>query len=208
MNNESILREEYKGYVITVGYDTNAESPQMGDVECLDAFIVYNHRQFYVKARIGSVNLDVSEVSEYFRIKNELKNVGLSETYREELGDELKGYFDYSSEFTVKPLFAYIHSGVSLSLTGGKCQFDESCSGYLFIKKQEEGGEDEEVLAKSVIDMWNDYLGGNVYDYEIHKETTCEHCGHTESEFVSDYGDIYGKPEDAMRMAKEEIDEF
>lgn len=75
----------------------------------------------------------------------------------------------------VFPVYAYIHSGVELSLGKFSCPWDSGMSGIFVIGKDELKHLDgtpysaEEVLeaAESIIETYSDYLDGNVYEYRI-----------------------------------------
>ncbi len=99
----------------------------------------------------------------------------------------LKGYHCFAVD-------AYIHSGVSLSLSGGfngrlpqgHQQFDVSSVGAVLVKKKEFGAggvqfehtrEEAEAIAQSVVEQWNQYLSGDVYCCVVEKlNTNKEQC--------------------------------
>ena len=164
----------YKGHDIEVHYDNDAESPGKWDNE--DCFIVYNHKQFNVK-RDG---FNPEAIYEH-----------ITETKR----NFYDGYYVFS-------LYAYIHSGVSLSVSNNSypftCGFDTSMAGFVLVKRQKGWSYNKKKAferAKSLVDTWNLYLGGEVYGYDS------EHGG-----CWGFYGDE-GK-EGMISQAKEEIDEF
>ena len=71
-------------------------------------------------------------------------------------------------DFTVFPLFAYVHSGVSLSL--GKqypfdCPWDSGQIGFVLVK--DDSVPDVEKAAQFKVEEWNQYLSGDVYGYVI-----------------------------------------
>jgi len=133
----------YKGYDIQVLYDTNAESPDAwGNDDC---FLVYDHRDFNVKVD-GFEPLDIfHKFSEGFK------------TY--------KGYWIF-------PVSAYIHGGVSLSLSKTEYpftdKFDVSFKGFVLVQKQAKWTwkkEQATIVAEALIEQWNLYLSGQVYGY-------------------------------------------
>jgi hypothetical protein len=88
---------------------------------------------------------------------------------------------DTRKEFHVFPVRAYIHSGVSLSLSGEgypfNCQWDSAWIGCVFITRKEGvfgEGLDPKKIAQGLIDLWNQYLSGQVYGYKIYE--TCPIC--------------------------------
>jgi hypothetical protein len=71
----------------------------------------------------------------------------------------------------VFPVFAYIHSGVSLSLGRTtypfSCGWDTSMKGFMLIKQQKGTYHRESArkMAEGLIETWNMYLSGDVYGY-------------------------------------------
>lgn len=167
--NDLIKKIQHKGYEIELFYDSDADSPDVWGNE--DNFIVYDHRDFTVK-RDG---FDPSDIFETMQKGKKL----------------FEGFFFF-------PVYAYIHSGISLSLgrTGvHSCPWDTSFKGFALIKKGKGSGTAEKAreIAQAIIDDWNDYLSGNIYGYR--------------SEFGSCWG-YYGDEgrDQAIEEAKGEID--
>lgn len=133
--------EEYKGRTIEIVYDEFAESPDYWGNE--DYFIVYDHRDFTVERK----GFDPETIFEH-----------IAETKRM----FYEGYW-------VFPLYAYIHSGVSLSLGQGTDRWDTSYRGFVLVKRQKGWSYTRtraEKIAQSIKDEWNEYLGGEVYGYD------------------------------------------
>ena len=134
---------EYKGYEITTYYDENGESPNYwGDSEI---FLVYDHRQFYVE-RKGFAPDDIFEC---------FKN-----------GAKL--YYG----FFILPVYAYIHSGIVLSVAKNGWPFndrwDVSFKGFVLVKRIKGVAWTRTKalqLAQNLITIWNVYLSGEVYGY-------------------------------------------
>lgn len=161
---------DYKGYRIKIRQDESCESPD--DWGNTDMFLVYDHRQFYVKRD----NFNPSDIIDWLDIKRKLDCPVSGDEEQGELEDELKGYFDYS-DYYIYPVYAYIHSGVSLSLGRSSypftCPWDTSMSGFLLVKKEEVASfEVAEINAESLIETWNDYLSGDVWGFIVEEPTT------------------------------------
>lgn len=143
MQNNLIETIEYKGKKIEIFYDQDATSPDEWGNN--DNFLVYDHRQFNVE-RAGY------RPREIFDHMNETK----------------KMFFDGYHVFV---LYAYIHSGVSLSLGRGGYPFndrwDVSSTGYVLVKREKGTWRRAQALkqAQFIVDDWNTYLGGEVYGY-------------------------------------------
>lgn len=130
---------EYRGYKIDIIQDDICQDPQTDDNND-DIFMVYDHRNFTVK-------------KEGFNPENIFNNL-----------DEYKKYY------YVFPVFAHIHSGVILSLAHNGDKFDTSMRGFILVLK--ENWDTDEIAknaAQSLIEVWNDYLSGNVYGYRVYK---------------------------------------
>lgn len=142
----------YKGYSIRIEQDQNTDCPDDWSNE--DNFIVYDHRDFTIKRK----GFDPEDIFE------EMKN-GI-EMYE-------SNYYGHHKYFYF-PVFAYIHSGVSLSLErydflcpGEHLRYDVSFKGFALIQKNEHVKDSEEAykIAQSLLNEWNDYLSGNVYGF-------------------------------------------
>lgn len=168
MKNKYALTKENHFLVVTEsdGY----ESPN--DWRNTDIFLVYDHRQFCIERE----GFDAKEIFEY------LQNCADSSTI------DLRN--DDYDKYWIFPVYAYIHSGVSLSL--GKdtypftCKFDTSMQGFILVLKDatEEGRkpvictEDEATkYAEGLIETWNQYLSGEVYSFVVIETVKCPHCG-------------------------------
>lgn len=129
----------YRKHNITIERDEHASSPDQWLNEYI--FLIYGHRQF-------SIQRDGFDPKDIFRYTSENKT------------NLYKGY-------VAVPVYAYIHSGVSLSLGGGTCSFDTSMQGYVLIKLSEFTIPEKHIqLAESVINEWNMYLDGEIYRWE------------------------------------------
>jgi len=131
----------YKGIEIKIERDDYAESPDVWEND--DVFLVYDHRDFYVK-REGFDPQDIFDFT------------------RENPGALYEGYHVFD-------LYAYIHSGVSLSLGRGSCSFDTSMKGFVLVQRQKGWSWRREIaggIAESLIKhTWNVYLSGEIYSY-------------------------------------------
>ena len=164
----------YRGIDIEIAQDEYCESPDSwGNT---DIFLVYDHRQFYVERK----GFDPQDIAEWY-------NAPLKSLDYESL--DYDGYW-------VFPVAAYIHSGVSLSLTSklGRQGWDTSVSGFILVSVKDWKDEIEaKKAAESLIETWNEYLSGDVWGYN--------------SEYGSCWG-FYGDSgkEQMIEEAKSEID--
>lgn len=140
---EAIEIIDHKGYDIHIYNDENAESPDKW--ENTDAFLVYDHRDFCIKRK----GFDPTEILGH-----------IQETKRR----FYDGYY-------VFPVFAYIHSGVSLSVSHHNfpdARWDVSKSGFCLVRREKGVWPKQKALklAEVIIEEWNQWLSGDVYGYE------------------------------------------
>ena len=135
----------YRGVDIHIYYDDPQNPNEWRNKE---RFIVYDHRQFYVQRAY----FDPTDIWEH-----------TSKTKRM----FYNGYF-------VFPLYAYIHSGVSLSMSRGYDRWDTRFNGFVLIKREKRTytRKAAEKAAGYIVDEWNKYLSGEVYGYD----SSCGSC--------------------------------
>lgn len=130
-------------YKLEIHYDEDPISPDYWEDD--HRFIVYDHRSFTVQKQ----GFDPAKIHQWDNGRG---------TY--------KGYF-------VFPVYAYIHSGVALSLGRDSypftCQWDVSFKGFALVKREKGTYSREAALPKAqgVVDMWNEYLSGEYYGYKF-----------------------------------------
>jgi hypothetical protein len=76
---------------------------------------------------------------------------------------------DFRKDYHVLPLFAYIHSGIALSL--GReypfdCPWDAGQIGVVCVGKRA-GFSDIHKAADGLVETWNQYLSGDAYGYAV-----------------------------------------
>lgn len=134
----------YKGKTIEIHSDENCESPDTWGNR--DAFLVYDHGSFSVERD----NFNPETINDHCSDKKCLF---------------YNGYF-------VFPVFAYIHSGVALSLSKNgypfNYPFDTSMRGFVLIERQKGTYTRKQaiIVAEGIVKEWNDYLSGNVYGFD------------------------------------------
>lgn len=143
-----------------------------------DIFLVYDHRNFYVEVP----GFDAKEV--YQNLEK------------------------YEKNYKIFPVYAYIHSGVKLSIVNDVYPFndrwDVSFKGFVLIDIK---NKDLEALVDVFIKEWNQYLEGDVWCLKIYTKTTCKECGSNHYELVEDFGHVYGYRE-VEKLAKNIIEEY
>lgn len=157
-----------ENHFLDIEQDDNAESPNSwGNT---DIFLVYDHRQFTI-TRDGFEPRDIYEYLEQCKDSDtiDLRN-------------------DDYDKYWIFPVYAYIHSGVSLSLTHQGCKWDVSSTGFILIEKETGAwsiGSKPYIVtepeatkyAEGLIETWNQYLCGEVYSFTVVELNKCECCG-------------------------------
>lgn len=153
---EAVKKISYKGMTIEIYHDENAESPD--DCGNEDCFIIYSHRSFSVQVD----GFDDEEINECWLKKENYKHSKFNNTTKK---------YEHST-YRIYPLFAYIHSGVALSIKRDyypfTCNWDTSMSGFVLVKIQKAWTfrkSQSLKVAQSVVNEWNHYLSGEVYGY-------------------------------------------
>lgn len=143
----------YKSHKIEIIHDEYPDSPNNWRND--DAFIVYDHRDFSVERKFFSPDSIFEKIKETGNLFYE-------------------GYF-------VFPLYAYIHSGVSLSINRNNYPFndrwDVSYRGFVLVRQQKGWSYHRSKAlksAESVVEEWNTYLSGEVYGYKIFDQSQNE----------------------------------
>jgi hypothetical protein len=144
--NDVVKTIEYRGHTINVIRDPEPQSPKDWDND--DAFLVYDHRQFSVEVK----GFDPDSIFQH-----------LSETNK----STYEGYWAF-------PVYAYIHSGVALSLGRSGYPFndrwDVSFKGFALVKRQKGWTYTHDKAIKvgqAIVDEWNQYLSGEVYGFQV-----------------------------------------
>lgn len=113
------------------------------------------------------------EPGELYYLKSSRYTLGSKQVSRDEL-DALKEDADGANY--VFPYYAYIHSGVTISLGAFSCQWDSGCCGLVVIPKDNpccgkiETEEKAREIAESLVKEWDMYLTGDVWGYVIERE--------------------------------------
>lgn len=179
---ETVKKYKLKsGNILSMIRDEDAESPDKWDNE--DIFLVHQHRSFTVERK----GFEPKDIFHHIETKRRIKKLyspknntddelELLEEYEEELNSKYDDYYIF-------PVAAYIHSGVSLSLTDSfeRKGWDTSVTGFILVMKEqfaEAEGEHFPVemqknkakkQAEGLIETWNQYLSGDVYGFTINK---------------------------------------
>jgi hypothetical protein len=125
-----------------------------------------------------------------------------------------KSWFDVQKELDYPPIilniYLYDHGGITMSTKPFSCPWDSGQVGFIFATKEDlirsYGRADEETIkrAKSVlegeVEIYDQYLRGDVYGYRISEVSTCDN-GHEHIEEVESSWGYYGEG-DCMKEAE------
>lgn len=132
---------------------------------------------------------------------------------RYDLGDEHNydlsdcgSWFDVQKKLDYPPiilsLYLYDHGGITMSTKPFGCQWDSGQVGFIFSTKEtlikEYGRADEEIIKKAQsilkaeVEVYDQYLRGDVYGYKIYEVSTCDH-GHEHREEIESSWGYYGE---------------
>ena len=174
MKTDAIYSEIYKGHKIEIYPDLSSDSPKdWGDDS---AFLVHYHRDCWIENDLISQD-------------------NLRAWYQ---GEKI----EQSRDFHIFAVSAYIHSGVVLSLESTFPQdsgygWDTSHVGAVLVSKKEAKTKAAaRKIALGIVNVWNDNLSGNIYEYIIDGDG--DSCG-------GFYGD-YEKDSGALQAARESVD--
>jgi hypothetical protein len=168
-----------KTWFVKIMQDEDADSPDSWGND--DLFVIYNHRQFTIK-RDG---FDCQEVFEFWHENNKNKLISVdAELYN--------GYLPL-------PLYAYIHSGVALSLGKSGYPFsdpwDTSFKGFVMGRLADFNSHEHLfTAAQSLVKEWNTYLSGDVYGFQLYtipakKAKKLELLGDIDEDLLEEHGE-------------------
>jgi len=100
----------------------------------------------------------------------------------------------------VLPVYMYDHSGITISTKPFSCPWDSGLLGTIYTTKERVTDLGEpwdnrlqiERLLKQEIEIYDQYLRGDVYGYEYLKLETCPECGHVEEEHIDSCWGFFG----------------
>ena len=100
---------------------------------------------------------------------------------------------------TILPLYLYDHSGITMSTSPFSCRWDSGQVGWIFVSKdkvQKESLDETKIeeYFKGEVEIYDQYIRGDVYGYKVYKVETCDKDCEHEEELDSCWG-FYGEEE-------------
>lgn len=175
---------DYKGYTISIKQDPFAADPR-NDWDPVSTMWCWHNRY-----ELGDQDPDKPKQSEF------------------EGWEQVKEHLYTLGAEVVLPLSLYDHGGVQLYVGSPTCTWDSGYVGFIFLTRdkisryfgQVTPGPKLEQLLKEEVELYNHYLNGNVFEYEIEDP---------EGNSLSSCGGYYGydhKESGLLEQAQYEID--
>lgn len=129
---------------------------------------------------------------------------------------------DYIAELpegsVILPLYLYDHSGITMSTSGFPCAWDSGQVGIIYVTPErirKEYGDDSsesrekaESCLKSEVKVYDWYITGNVWGFQIEKVTPCDSCGHPDVEVIdSCWGFLGDDEENVLNAMKDHVED-
>lgn len=185
--------------LLKIYQDENPESPR----SCWDNLgkMVCVHRRY----NLGDHNLDdrlevLQYMADHMDITKIITDLDLEdEIYNNE--DKLEEWLNSRKDWICLPLYLYDHSGITMSTSPFSCSWDSGQVGFIFCSTdmiiKEYGDTSPETLEKvtkileNEVEIYDQYLTGDVYGFKIVKLSTCDH-GHTHEDEEDSCWGFYG----------------
>lgn len=117
--------------------------------------------------------------------------------------DEMKKQIEYDyNVFSIKPLYLYDHSGITISTSPFSCGWDSGRIGFVFIEEKQwktmmgdDMDKSEERLERIIdgeVETYDTYLRGDVYQYKVYEVETCS-LGHKHKTLVESCGSYFSE---------------
>lgn len=117
--------------------------------------------------------------------------------------DEMEKYITRTEDpLIIKPLYLYDHSGITISTSPFGCSWDSGRIGFVYVRKEDVRNnfmikkcgqhitERVNVLLEGEVEVYDKYLRGEVYGYEVSKVTVCDQ-GHEHEEGLERCGGYF-----------------
>ena len=200
LENGVIFENENDQYRLRIEQDEYPDNPREWDN--LSTMVCW-HRRY----GLGDKHNYKTPEDFYFSLAEEL--VGDTDKVNEMSSEEIEALVLTSKELVIMPLYLLDHSGLTISTSCimfsavDSAGWDWGQVGWAYItmdKMREEFGDisDEELreqaeeIIEDEVEIYNDYLNGNVYSFILERKAECDKCGHVEYEVVDACGGFYG----------------
>ena len=186
-------------YLLTVEQDSDPSNPR--DDECFGTMVCF-HRRYSLGDHHNYVDKDDFLRDMYLKtvgdnergahryeraldmMNHKIKEPFDSPAYEREVDERLLKVI--SEKYIVLPLYLYDHSGITMNTTGFSCPWDSGQVGWTYVSKEdalkEFGGKSftastrqkAENLLRREVEIYDTYLRGECYGYELYKSGELE----------------------------------
>ena len=87
---------------------------------------------------------------------------------------------------TILPLYLYDHSGITIQTTPFRSKWDSGQIGYIYSQEER-----QENILRGEVEIYDYYLRGDVWGYEVHKKHVCSR-GHIHEELIDSCYGFFG----------------
>lgn len=106
----------------------------------------------------------------------------------------------------ILPVYLYDHSGLSIQTTPFHCTWDSGQLGYIYVshercEKENITKQNALSMLQAEINLYNQYLNGEVYGYQLYKKKECPTCNHSDLDEIDSCWGFYG--DDYLKQIKE-----
>ena len=125
-----------------------------------------DYRKFFV----SNMHYSTRDSIRYDYLREVMENDGLPRSIHEMIQEVVE------EKFLVLPLYLYDHSGITMNTTGFSCRWDSGKVGYIYAAKDslEDPSVELEKVLISEVEVYDQYLTGDVWGYVIEDESGCE----------------------------------
>lgn len=184
---EGNIGYEYKNLTLNSRYFTDL----VEDFRNIDQDIEYYNNKIELLTEFSDNDEEIEyrddKIIEYKECIEELK---------EQKIELMKDYEELKSKYYIFDLYAYVHSGVSFSISSGypfNCQWDSGQCGLVFVSIEEFPDINKaEKQAKNYVETLNELYAGEVYQIQLFEITKCECCGRDDEDSLGSLGMIIG----------------
>lgn len=189
------LNDDHELHIV---YDSDPDSPRnwdnLGTMICVHSR--YNLGDVHYKSKLECLQ-HIATSLEITEIINDLDVY--EEVYEDE--EQLEDWIKSREDFVILPLYLYDHSGITMSTSSFSCRWDSGQVGYIYCSTdkilKEYGNTNIDTLSKvesnlkSEVEIYDQYLTGDVYGFKLYKVETCDK-GHKDLDFLDSCYGFYG----------------
>lgn len=172
------------------------EMPPDPRADCNIGNMVCFHRRY----DLGDPHENIEELICDIIDEDELEYFGFDPEYFSSWDEMEEFLFEEVGAVMVKPLYLMDHSILSMSTGSFGCPLDSGQIGFIFVTEKDikeawdeyPGDELLSRILESEVDLYDKYLRGDMYSYEVREYCKCEHCGHESYDIIDSCCGFHG----------------